>query len=754
MACFRVLVIALAIVACAASSADPVAAKKTMADYKAEKAAEAAKGQASAATEAKMAAVNKVVTMLEDLQKQVLEEGESEAKTYNEFACWCKTTMKDKEESIKKGKDDKASLSAAITKTSATRKDLDTKVGVLETDIAEAQTAMKEATTTSNAALAEYETNEADLSAAVAAIKGAIKMLSGSKNPSLMQLQGVSKTVRQAVIMADALGLDVPGMAMLQQQGDAPDVAMEDYKFHSDSIIGTLEKLKAEFTSEKNKVDAEEVKRAQAFHMLMQEKTDLVKAKTNELEDRQKSKSKAQEDIAENQQELTTVSATLLDDMDYLKEVYEISSAKAKTWDQRSKVRADELSALTAATGIVKEQVTSKTRSATVRFAQQSITVRLADAVAGSDDAMEAIEESAEDVDNGAVGFLQRVQIKKHASAPVNKATAGRQAIVDLLRSKGQKLNSKFLSALASEVASQNGADVFAKIKVLIQELIERLLTEAANESSHKGWCSKAIADAEQKRTYSAEEVATLNADLADDEAKLDKLNENIGTLDADITEVKAAIKEAESMRAAEKSENNVTVIEAEAGLDATKMAIQILSRFYATAAKAKVDLSLAQGPRDDMPDAGFEEGEAYQGAGGAEGGIVGMLEVISSDFVRTIKETEKAEAQAQADHLAFMTESGKSLAEKTMARGQTGKSKDATELKLEKDGESLKAQVTILKTSIEELMELQPACVDTGMSYGDRVARREEEVQALKKALCILNAYASFGPDGLADAC
>jgi len=65
-----------------------------------------------------------------------------------------------------------------------------------------------------------------------------------------------------------------------------------------------------------------------------------------------------------------------------------------------------------------------------------------------------------------------------------------------------------------------------------------------------------------------------------------------------------------------------------------------------------------------------------------------------------------------------------------------------------------LSSQTKILVTSIKELMELKPVCVDTGMSYADRVAMREQEIESLKKALCILGAYAEFGPDGLADAC
>jgi len=43
---------------------------------------------------------------------------------------------------------------------------------------------------------------------------------------------------------------------------------------------------------------------------------------------------------------------------------------------------------------------------------------------------------------------------------------------------------------------------------------------------------------------------------------------------------------------------------------------------------------------------------------------------------------------------------------------------------------------------------------VDTGMSYKERVARREDEIAALKKADCILSAYEQYGPDGLSDAC
>merc|ERR1719272_1315258 len=197
-----------------------------------------------------------------------------------------------------------------------------------------------------------------------------------------------------------------------------------------------------------------------------------------------------------------------------------------------------------------------------------------------------------------------------------------------------------------------------------------------------------------------------------------------------DLTDAQA---KADKERKAEKAENANTVSEAKAGLGAVNMAIDILDKFYKTSAKAKVDLSLEQGPMDDAPDAGFDNGEAYQGAGAESGGIIGMIEVIRSDFERTVSETNKAEAEAQQDHLKFTTETQMSLAEKNMAKKEKTRLKDETDENFNDASDSMDSQTKILVTS---LMELKPTCIDTGMSYADRVAMREQEIASLKKAL------------------
>jgi len=324
--------------------------------------------------------------------------------------------------------------------------------------------------------------------------------------------------------------------------------------------------------------------------------------------------------------------------------------------------------------------------------------------------------------------------------------------IADLLKKDGDKLHSQMLTALASRITSS--ADPFKKIKGLIQEMIDRLLKEASDEAGQKAFCDKSIKDANQKRDYAADEVKTLNSEMATLEAKRDTLDDEIHELEEELDQLNADMSAASKERHEEAQEAKVAMAEAEAGLDAIKSAIDILDKFYKTAAKESVELGLMQGPFEDAPDAGFDNGEAYTGAGGASGGIIGMMEVIKSDFERTISETTANEEKAEKDHFGFMTESKTSFSEKEMAHRIKSTQLEDTKDHLSHAKGNLHTNLAQIRQAIEELEELRPQCVDTGMSYEERVARREDEIESLKKADCILVAYQEYGPDGLADAC
>jgi hypothetical protein len=552
--------------------------------------------------------------------------------------------------------------------------------------------------------------------------------------------------------MADAMGLGVdtlrePAAAFLQEdpEREPPEVEIENYKFHSNSVIETLEKLQKEFRKKRSDAAEEEVKRVHEFDVFMQTKTDQVKAKNLELTSTEAAREDKIAEIADKSQKLTVTSANLLDDQTYLKELMRTCGKKAETWDERSKVRADELSAIAAATVILKDAVHEKTSSATLRFAQRGVTVRLAQAVANNEEAMEAVEAAAEaeEAPRSSLSFLQR----KLASRNLPDEAVDR--ISALLKSAAGKTKSTLLTGLASQIVHEAPKGM-EKVKTLIEELIERLQAQAAAEATQKGWCDKSIGDATTKRQTTTNTVNELNSDLAKLEADRRLLKDQLDALAADIQDLKDAQEKADKLRDEEKEQNEASVKEAEEGKTAVESAIKILEDFYKDAAKNEDGES---GKNEDSekvksPDAGFKEGEAYNGDQSGVTGVLGMLEVIQSDFERTITETEQAESEAVDDHKAFTTVTEAAIKEKEAIEKTKKAEKSDADADFDTKKTSLKEAMDRLVSTVKELLELQKTCIDTGMSYAERVARREDEIESLHKALCILTQYSSYGAD------
>jgi len=121
-------------------------------------------------------------------------------------------------------------------------------------------------------------------------------------------------------------------------------------------------------------------------------------------------------------------------------------------------------------------------------------------------------------------------------------------------------------------------------------------------------------------------------------------------------------------------------------------------------------------------------------------GGVIGMLEVIESDFARLESDTKAAEATAQKQYDEFMTDSKADKAAKvTDIEHKTTKKQDEEQTLVMKKKDLLGTQRE-LDTALAYYDKLKPSCVDAGVSYDDRVARRKEEIQSLQEALKILN--------------
>merc|ERR1719377_23331 len=291
------------------------------------------------------------------------------------------------------------------------------------------------------------------------------------------------------------------------------------------------------------------------------------------------------------------------------------------------------------------------------------------------------------------------------------------------------RLNSRVLSQLAVRVAD----DPFEKVKKMIKDLIVRLMEEANEEAEHKGWCDTELSTNEQTRKEKTNAVETLHAEADELEASIAKLTEDIAELTTAVAELDAAMAKATEIRQAEKAKNAETIKDAQDAQTAVAQALTVLKEFYAKAAEATALLQ-------QQPEAPEIFDKPYKGMQGESGGVVGMLEVIQSDFARLEEETAAAEAQAQKEYDQFMDDSAVDKAQKQKDIEHKTAKKQNQEQALEEKKTDLEGTQKELDAALAYYEKLKPSCVDAGVSYEDRVARRKEEIQSLQEALKILS--------------
>merc|ERR1712073_284949 len=279
------------------------------------------------------------------------------------------------------------------------------------------------------------------------------------------------------------------------------------------------------------------------------------------------------------------------------------------------------------------------------------------------------------------------------------------------LKEVAKRLNSRVLLAVADRAA----ADPFRKVKKMIKDLITRLMEEANEEAEHKGWCDTELSTNEQTRKEKTEAVETLHAEIDQLEASIAKLTEEIADLTEAVAALDAAMAKATTIRQEEKAENELTIKDSQEAQTAVAQALTVLKEFYAKAGEAT---ALLQQPEIfDSP---------YKGMQSENGGVVGMLEVIESDFARLEADTKAAEATAQKEYDTFMTDSKVDKAQKsTDIEHKTAKKQDESQALTVKT-EDLEGTQKELDAALAYFDKLKPSCVDAGVSYEDRVARRE----------------------------
>merc|ERR1719277_2612426 len=170
-------------------------------------------------------------------------------------------------------------------------------------------------------------------------------------------------------------------------------------------------------------------------------------------------------------------------------------------------------------------------------------------------------------------------------------------------------------------------------------------------------WCDTELATNEQTRKEKTEAVEVLHAEIDQLEASIAKLSEEVVELTQAVSDLNAAMAKATELRNEEKAKNEQTIKDAGEAQTAVAQALTVLKEFYAKAGDATALIQQTPPAIFDSP---------YTGMQSEKGGVIGMLEVVESDFARLEADTTAAEATAQKTYDTFMTDSKVDVAAKS----------------------------------------------------------------------------------------
>merc|ERR1719199_1838315 len=396
---------------------------------------------------------------------------------------------------------------------------------------------------------------------------------------------------------------------------------------------------------------------------MMQDLQDEIERATAEKGRKVKSKATRQEDAAGFKGDLADTTADKEADEKYLSDMVSGCQMKSEDFEARQKLRTEELAALVKATEILKSGDVSGAGEAHLpTLVQSSFAMLRSSQSQGGTDLLQA-----------------RVSV--------------------FLQDKADSLHSKRLSLLAVHVAE----DPFAKVKKMIKDLIIRLMEEANQETEHKGWCDTELSVNKVTRDKKTEGVNTLTAEAEQLTADIAKLTQEVADLNAEVLAIDEAVAKATQIRTEEKAKNEITIKDAKDAQVAVSQALAVLKEFYAKAAEAT---ALVQQPSamDDAPDTFTTP---YKGLG-AESGATSAEEQAAAEYKEFMNDSEVDKAMKTTDA---------SNKQKTITR----KSGELTETK-----KDLKGTQEELDAALAYYDKLKPSCVDSGVSYDERVARRE----------------------------
>jgi len=222
--------------------------------------------------------IRRVVTLLQNMQKKVEEEGAKEKKLFEKFMCYCKNGLGDLRQTIDAAESKVPKVTSALAEAEALKDQLEKDIGELKGGSTDAKAAIAKATGIRDKEAAAFAKDSSDKKTNIAALKKAVAAIEAGMAGKFLQTSTENvATLQQLVINMDMSSTDRDMLTSFLSQGSG-------YAPASGEILGIMKQMLETMEKELSDLTVTEEKAVKDFEALIAAKEKELNANTGALE--------------------------------------------------------------------------------------------------------------------------------------------------------------------------------------------------------------------------------------------------------------------------------------------------------------------------------------------------------------------------------------------------------------------------------------------------------------------------------------
>jgi len=675
--------------------------------------------------------IRKVVTLMQDMQKEIEAEGEKEEELYKKFNCYCTGNKESLVAATDSAAEEIEALASKLKAEKSEKTQVEQELKQAKRDRADAKQDLAKATEIRKKEKDTYEKEAGDARQNIESITAAVASLEKGSGAGFLQtnIQLVA-SLRKVVAISTSDAEDRQAvMSFLSQSGD--------YVPQSGQIIGILKNMKDTMDQSLGGIVSDEESAVAGFLDLKAAKSKEIQALTDAIESKTKRSGELAVSIVTAQNGHDDASSEVENNKKFLVNLEVTCSEKAKDMEQRTKTRQEEIAAISEAISVLND-----------------------------DDALDIFKSAVPSPRSPA--FLQT----KARATPAKKAI---EMIEKSMNSKSAALN--LLSAAAvSKLKSSVGAKVdFSSVLKMIDDMVALLKKEQSDDEQHRNWCN-------QEFDTSDDEKKSLNQKIEQLVSSISELKDEIANVKSEIEHAKdrvvaldKSVAEATEQRKEEHAEYTQSVQLNEAAIQLIHKAKNRLQKFYnpdmyqapkkrelsredelVRAAGGEVDdsaapqliagttqtvfIQLHRQSNAGAPPPPPETFGAYQKKGGKSNSIMALMDMLTKELETDIQAAEHDEKTANKEYTELVADAQESRAQETKSITHHEGSKANLETLLEDTKRENIIKNDQLDQTKSYIAELHSSCDFITANFEIRRAARTQEIEGLKNAKAVLN--------------